>query len=287
MFPFSSRGILLRIIVLKGRVMNATTMKEFEQVISSGPFPIRFPRELDLDQDEEWCEVEWDDQWHRIRFHDYHEVYNVPGLYETIFYRTLRCNSPKRISDLLAETLAEHDVSPESLSVLDVGAGNGMSGEALQTIGVRKIVGIDIIPQARDGAERDRPWVYNDYLVGDLTAPTEAQLARLRAARFNALVTIAALGYGDIPVEAFATAFNLVDDGGWIAFNIKEDFLTDHDATGFAGLINRLTQDGVIQMECYKRYCHRLNIAGERLYYIAVVARKHRPIEQRHIEAVG
>lgn len=254
--------------------MTTKVPEVFEEVISTGPFPIRFPSKADLDQDEEWCEVEWDDEWHRIRFHNYNDVYSVPGLYETIFYRTLRCNSPKQVCELLYDTLLEHGVDPEDLSVFDVGAGNGMVGEALQTLGVRSIVGIDIIPEAQEATERDRPWVYNDYLVADLTNLSPQQLETLRDQRFDAMTTVAALGYGDIPAAAFAEAYNLVANGGWVAFNIKEDFLNGGDPSGFSGLVGRMTQSGIIQMECYKRYCHRLSIAGEPLYYIAVVARK-------------
>jgi SAM-dependent methyltransferase len=264
--------------------MNTRAVEAFEEVISTGPFPIRFPKFTDLDQDEEWCEVEWDGAWHRIRFHDYNDVYTIPNLYETIFYRTLRCNSPKRVTDLLAETLAEYGVAPEDLNVLDVGAGNGMVGEALQSLGIRRMVGVDIIPEAKEASERDRAWVYSDYLVADLTAPTPEQQRFLEEANFNALTTVAALGYGDMPVAAFANAYNVITDGGWLAFNIKEDFLMDRDLTGFAGLVNRMTNRGIIRMECYKRYCHRLSITADPLYYIAVVARKLRPIPQEFID---
>jgi SAM-dependent methyltransferase len=252
----------------------------FEDVIESGPFPIRFPHHSRLDQDEEWCDVEIEGESRRIRFHDYHEVYRIPGLYETIFYRTLRCNSPKTVIELLRGTLMEHSFTPEDLRVLDMGAGNGMVGEELQGLGTREIVGVDIIPEAKAAAERDRPWVYNDYLVADMTDPTQPQRQRLEQAHFNALTTVAALGFGDIPVDAFFNAYNLVADGGWLAFNIKEDFLKDDDAerSGFASLIRHITREGILQMELYKRYCHRLSIAGAPLYYIAVVAQKQRDI---------
>lgn len=256
----------------KGTSLSETSV--FEEVIEAGPFPIRFPGAMELDQDEEWCEVEWEGAWHRIRFHDYDQVYRIPGLYETIFYRTLRCNSPSVVCSLLRDALTEHGESAEELCVVDVGAGNGMVGEALQNLGSRDIVGIDIIPEAKAGAFRDRPWVYNDYHITDLTKLPEKLHESLAEHGFNGMTTVAALGYGDIPPEAFYTAYNLVAEEGWVAFNIKEDFLKDSDATGFSGLINRMSREGTIQMEMYKRYCHRLSISGEPLYYIAVVARK-------------
>ena len=256
----------------------------FEEVIQGGPFPIRFPAKRDLDQDEEWCQVKVDDQWQEVRFHDYSQVYTIPGLYETIFYRTLRCNSPNKVVGLLDETLNEHSASAEELCVLDVGAGNGMVGEALQTLGTRKIVGIDIIPEAKEAAERDRSWVYNDYYVADLTALPSNIESELQAWKFNTITVVAALGYGDIPPEAFFTAFNLIEDGGWVAINIKEDFLGEEEMSAFSGLMNRLTKKKIIKMEAYKRYCHRLNISGEPLYYIAAVAQKIQDIPKELIE---
>ncbi len=263
----------------------STELNNFEEIIEGGPFPIRFPKKRDLDQDEEWCQVKVDDEWNKVRFHDYDHVYRIPGLYETIFYRTLRCNSPRKVVGLLEETLQEHAEPAEELAVLDVGAGNGMVGEVLQTLGIRKIVGVDIIPEAKEAAERDRSWVYNDYFVADMTA-LEPEVERgLQSWEFTALTIVAALGFGDIPPEAFFTSFNLIQDGGWITFNIKEDFLKDQDQGGFSGLMNRLTRRNVIQMEAYKRYCHRLNIAGEPLYYIAAVAQKINDIPREMMDA--
>lgn len=249
---------------------------DLEEVIENGPFRIRFPAQSELDQDEEWCEVEVDAAWQRIRFHDYHEVYKIPGLYETIFYRTLRCNSPKTVVELLRGTLQEHNYLAEELRVLDVGAGNGMVGEELQALGTRNIVGVDIIPEAKEAAERDRPWVYNEYFVADMTDLDEDQHQWFENAKFNAMTTVAALGFGDIPVQAFYNAYNLVGAGGWVAFNIKEDFLkpATSEPSGFASLIQRMTQEECLQIDTYKRYCHRLNIAAEPLYYIAVIAQK-------------
>lgn len=258
--------------------MTTENSEPFEAVIESGPFPIRFPRRGALDQDEEWCEVEVEGAWRRIRFHDYDQVYVIPGLYETIFYRTLRCNSPTYVGELLRDTLLEQGLDPAHLRVLDLGAGNGMMGEVLQNLGSREVVGVDLIPQARDAAGRDRPWVYNDYVVGDMAALDAGQKGRLENADFNALTTVAALGFGDIPPQAFRTAFNLVADQGWVAFNIKENFLRHGDDSGFARMVQRMLREDVLMMWAYKRYCHRLSVRGEPLYYIAAVAQKLRDI---------
>jgi SAM-dependent methyltransferase len=264
--------------------MQTSQTEPFEAVIESGPFPIRFPRRGALDQDEEWCEVEVDGAWRRIRFHDYDQVYRIPGLYETIFYRTLRCNSPAYVAELLRDTLLEQGLDPAHLRVLDLGAGNGMMGEVLQTLGTREIVGVDLLEEAREATERDRPWVYNDYLAVDLAHLDDARRERLERVGFNALATVAALGFGDIPPQALRTAFNLVCDGGWVAFNIKDSFLRDDDASGFARLIQRMLRENVLQMWATKRYCHRLNVSGEPLYYVAAVAQKLRDIPASFVD---
>jgi hypothetical protein len=237
---------------------------------------LRFPDpHTTLDQDEEWCELlEPDGQWRRIRFHDYDEVYKVPGLYEALFYRTLRCNSPQVIANMLSEVLADHNEPMEKLRVFDVGAGNGMVGEQMFSGGVAESVGIDIIPEARDAALRDRPYVYSDYVVADLTDMDEADEKLVRNHRLNALTTVAALGFGDIPPAAFVKALDLVETPAWLAFNIKEDFLYDSGEGDFSALIEYLRAAKIIRIESFKRYQHRLSTSGEPLYYVAVVARK-------------
>lgn len=240
---------------------------------------VRFPDpDPALDQDQEWCEVLEDGQWRRIRFHDYHEVYNVPGLYEALFHRTLKCDSPARVIGLLTEVLAEYGQTPEHFRALDVGAGNGMVGEQLWNLRLEKVVGADIIPEAKAAAERDRPYVYTDYLVSDFTSLPETDEEHLRGFKFNLMTTVAALGYGDIPAKAFTTAIDLTETPAWLAFNIKEDFLYDTERSGFADLIEQLRKDRVIRIESYKRYQHRVSVAGEPLYYVAVVARKLRDL---------
>src|SRR5919206_4582863 len=85
-------------------------------------FEIVLPEvDLKLDQDEEWCEILVGGERRRIRFHDYHEIYNIPGLYERLFYDTLKCASPRVIRNQLARVLAKRGTEPSQLRVLDVG----------------------------------------------------------------------------------------------------------------------------------------------------------------------
>lgn len=259
---------------------------------SSGPdrhrFKISFPRpDSDLDQNEEWFVVEDGGRTRRLRIHDYAELYKEPGLYEALVYDALKCTSPERVTDLLEAVLPDWPRDVEELRVFDLGAGNGCVGNVLRGAGVRHIVGLDLLPEAMDAAKRDRPEVYDDYLVADLCQLTDEQADRLRGHRLNCLVTVAALGYGDIPPLAFGTAFNLIESPGWLAMTIKEDFLDERDQSGFARLMRRMIDEGVIEVQAHHRYCHRVSIAGEQLFYCAVIARKTRDIPASYLESAN
>ena len=237
-------------------------------------YDIEFPEVGALGQDEEWCLLREDGGERKMRFHDYGEIYELPGLYEQLFYEHLECSSPETVARLLGRELKRAGVSPESLNVFDVGAGNGMVGAELAEIGVETIVGVDIIPQAASAAERDRPGIYQDYLVADLTALSEQTLSGLESRELNALTCVAALGFGDIPPQAFAAAYDVLVPGAWLAFSIKEDFLEERGGSGFARLIRELVERGMLEVRAQRRYRHRLSASGEPVHYIALVAAK-------------
>ena len=247
---------------------------------------VEFPDDLALDQDHEWCRVTVDGTTRKIRFHDYDEIYSIPGLYEFLFYEHLECCSPQVVRGLLEDVLTAAGVPADTLRVLDLGAGNGMVGEELAELGADMITGIDLLPEAAAAADRDRPGVYDDYLVLDLTELSGARRRELRQRRFNALVSVAALGFGDIPPRAFAEAFNLVADGGWIAFNIKEHFLDDGEPTGFSRLIGRLLDSGMLEQRAEKVYRHRLSANGEPLNYVGLVGEKRSSIPDELVRDV-
>ncbi|EHR61783.1 class I SAM-dependent DNA methyltransferase [Saccharomonospora cyanea] len=244
-----------------------------------GQLEVRLPDHVErIDQDMEYCSVLVDGSWQKIRFHDYDRIFAIPGLYEQLFHDILDCRSPDVVGKLLKEQLQRENVSASSLRALDLGAGNGLVGAQLRTVGLGHLVGVDIIPEAREAALRDRPEVYDDYLVVDMTRLSEPDRSRLAGQKFNALSCVAALGYGDIPPEAFRTAFNFVADGGWIAFTIKDRFLSDEDTSGFARLIERATESGLLDVRMSERYRHRLNVRGEPLHYVALVGTKQADI---------
>jgi predicted TPR repeat methyltransferase len=238
-------------------------------------FDLTFPKDnTDADQDAELCEVVLDGTRRRIRFHDYDEIYRVPGLYEHLFYDVLDCKSPDTVCALLNEQLQAGGFDPKDLTVLDLGAGNGMVGECLTAMGCGTVVGVDILQEAADAAERDRPGAYAEYVVGDLTDPSPDVREAFGRYRFGVMTTVAALGFGDVPPDAFAYAFDHLVPGGWLAFCIKEDFLADEEPSGFSQLIQQLIADGTLEVFAERRYRHRLSAQGEPLHYVAMIARK-------------
>ncbi|HEX6267424.1 MAG TPA: methyltransferase domain-containing protein [Burkholderiales bacterium] len=255
-------------------MMNDTSALASRFLVDGWEDRLRFPRHAGgVPQDAECCEIREDGQWRRLRFHDYAALYERPGLYEYLFYDVLRCDSPRRVVNLLGEVRAE--LAPaERLRVVDFGAGNGMVGRELRRIGARRVVGVDILEEARAAAQRDVPGVYDAYLVDDMNAPSAATDERMRALQPNALVCVAALGFGDVPPGAWHRAAGYVAQGGLLAFNIKEDFLDGRYTHGFSELMRRMVSGKVARVEAMRRYRHRLSAAGEPIYYTAMVVTK-------------
>lgn len=234
-----------------------------------------------LSQDAEWCVVRVEDEWRRIRFHEYGRLFEIPGLYEKVIYEVLECSSPATVCGLLVTAVMAAGESAQALRTLDLGAGNGIAGQELVQRGARLIVGVDIIEEAAQAAERDRPGIYDDYLVADFTCLNSAERRRLSAYDFNCLVCVAALGFGDIPPEAFTTAYNFIRPNGWIALNIKENFLEQGDQTGFAALLRSMVRSGALDVRKKTRYRHRLGTDTKPIHYLAIVGRKRSDIRPR------
>jgi len=239
-----------------------------------------------LEQDEEWVVVRSGREWKKIRLHDYADVYSVQGLYERWVYDLFQCRSPAKIRELLTRALRRAAVSASSLTVLDLGAGNGCVAEELALMGAERFVGVDIYQEAADAAERDRPGLYDDYFVGDLTKPEPEAESKLAQRDFNAMTCVAALGFGDIPPEVFAAAYNRVVDGGWIAFTIKSDFMDSGDKSGFSRLIRRMIGEKTMEVMEREEYDHRVSTDGEALRYIAFIGRKRSDIPDAWLEGL-
>jgi SAM-dependent methyltransferase len=239
-------------------------------------FSLRFPgSEAGIKtQAEEYCIIEQHGHERRIRLHDYRKIYAIPGLYEELFCKRLNYRSPDVVTRLLIEQLRQALIPVSELAVFDMGAGNGIVAEILRQRGAPLIVGIDIFPEAAEAAQRDRPGVYDHYYIEDLQNLSSGTRKKLEASGFNCLITVGALGFGDIPSPAFAEGYNFIVDGGWIAFNIKEDFLDQGDPTGFSRIVRSMVDRDILDIRVKHRYCHRITVDGRPLYYVAVIGRK-------------
>ncbi|MEY2976216.1 MAG: class I SAM-dependent DNA methyltransferase [Prochlorotrichaceae cyanobacterium] len=249
---------------------------------------LKFPASdtLSLEQDQAYFLLLENEEERKIRFHDYDEIYRRPGLYEQLFYDRLKCSSPKKVAEILSVTLQQSDSNLTELRVLDVGAGNGMMGEALKSHGISRLVGVDIIPEAYDSLERDRPGLYDDYFVMDLCNLSESDREAIQSWNLDCLTTVAALGFGDIPVQAFVEALRLVTPNSWVAFNVKETFLEHRETTGFSKLMRELIFSEYLNLYHLERYRHRLSIEGKPLYYFAIVGRKNGDIPEEFIDSL-
>jgi hypothetical protein len=227
-----------------------------------------------LEQDEEWFLYHDGSAWRELRLHDYAEIFAVPGLYEHVVTDILGCSSPEVVADLLVRAVVEAGEDPGEMTVLDLGAGNGCVAEQLAMRRFSTLVGVDLTPAAAEAAERDRPGLYADYAVGDLTDLPARERARLDARTFDAMVCVAALGFGDIPTEAFLAAFERVRPGGWVAFNIKESFLDPADESGFGSALRGMIGERSLEVIGQKQYRHRLSSSGLPLRYVAFIGRK-------------
>ena len=236
---------------------------------------VAFPPANDsLDQDEEWVVTNSAGRWRKVRLHDYHEVFAVPGLYEKWVYDVLGCHSPQVVCRLLREAVAEAGQEMADLRVLDFGAGNGYVAGLLRGMGAEAFLGADLHREAADAAERDRPGLYDDYVVGDITDLDPERAGAIESFGPNCLTCVAALGFGDVPPKAFAAAVERVEQGGWLAFTIRDRFLEARDKSGFAGLIGRMLDSGRLELARRERFVHRVASDGEELVYEALVGRK-------------
>jgi SAM-dependent methyltransferase len=227
-------------------------------------------------QSEEVLTVTYDDgRTDRMRLHEYDRVYAIPGLYEEVVQNQLACESPVRIASAVLAAAAEEGSHAADLRVFDLGAGNGVVAEELARHGVRTLVGLDNAPTARDAAERDRPGVYAEYLVGDLSDHPRVP-AVIGDHALNCLVAVGALGMGHITAESFDGAWGHFPDGSWLGVTIPEQ-LVDPGTSDFGDYLEAETTSGRLTVRSRERYRHRLLMDGSEVFYVAIVGRKASP----------
>ena len=207
-----------------------------------------------------------------MRLHEYDRVYAIPGLYEEVVQRRLECASPQRISEGVVARATEAGEDPSTLRVFDLGAGNGIVAEELHDRGVQTIVGLDNAEEARTAAERDRPGLYAEYLVGDLADHPRVP-AVVDDHDLNCLVAVGALGMGHITAASFDAAWRRFPTGAWLGVTVPEQ-LVDPGASDFGDYLEAETTAGRLEVLERERYRHRLLMDGSEVVYVAIVGRK-------------
>ncbi len=240
------------------------------------PFTICLGAEQDLAPNQEAVTVRFaDGHTELVRVQDYERVYAVPGLYEALVGDRLRCRSPDRVASMLARAARGLGRAPHSVRVLDLGAGNGVSGEALATRGLSAVGAIDIEPAARAAALRDRRDTYCEYLTADVLALTLAQAEVIRALGANALACVGAIGLDHVPPAALAAALELLADDSLLAYTLAAANAATDGAEISAGF-RAIRDEWLIEELARERYRHRLTVAGRPIWWEAVVVRARR-----------
>jgi SAM-dependent methyltransferase len=229
-------------------------------------FSVRFPPQHTAGPDEEAFDVTFDDgRAERLTMHDYARVYAVPGLYEEVVQRQLQCATPARVAALMAGAARRLGWALPSVRVLDLGAGNGVSGSELAAAGVTPVVAIDVEPAARAATLRDRPGLYELVLTGDVTGLPAADMQAIRALRPNGLTLVGALGNDHVSAAGVAAAARLLEPDALVAYAYP-DYEDDEGLRAALAAVGGVTELG------RERYRHRRTAAGgERVWQAAVV----------------
>jgi hypothetical protein len=242
-------------------------MKDFD-------FEIRIPQEINnLVIQEEFFWLIENGKERKVKLHDYSQMYSVPYLYEHLMGK-LEAKSHTVLSSLLIDKVTQSGIAIEDLVILEVGAGSGMVGKALADLGVKSIVGLDILPEAAEAAQREVPGVYENYYVEDLTQSSKKTLDTLNSRGFNCILCGSALGFNHIPAIAWSRAFNMIAPNSFIAFNVQTERWEDKGENSFSAWHPWVTKTDIFEITQTHNYQHRFYMDGRSLDYVAIIGRK-------------
>ncbi len=162
--------------------------------------------------------------------------------------------------------------------MLDLAAGNGVSGDALRAHGLTPVLGTDIDPEARAAALRDRPAVYHRYMTLDLLALTPGDQRAISGLRANAASSVAPVGTASqqLPPQALIAAARLLTDDALVVYMHDPRFGDEDEVT--AQLWGDHTHAELLSRT---RYLHRHTVTGRRYEMDGVVWRLRRPPKER------
>ncbi len=120
------------------------------------------------------------------------------------------------ITPAVASGLFGRYVKPEVGTVLDAGAGTGITGEILALLGYRDIVGIDVSPKMLELARRKGAYreLRQMELGGRLDFSDDA---------FGAVVSTGVFAAGHAPPESFDDLIRVTKPGGYMILSVRTD----------------------------------------------------------------
>jgi len=204
----------------------------------------------------------------KIKLQDYQKIYQITGLYDQVV-SLLKYKTPEVLSNLLTKELKKAAFTISQLTILELGAGNGIAGELLKHSGVENIYGVDIIKEAYEAMRRERPNVYKQYFVEDFSMISSETSKALNKINFNCLFCSSALSH--ISPPAFSYAFDLMNSHAWIVVNL---WTTSGFEKGTGALIKQMQAEKTLKIIKQHNYQHRLTVGGEPIMCTGIVAQK-------------
>jgi len=178
---------------------------------------------------------------------------------------------------MLAEAADALGWNRGAIRVLDIAAGNGVSGEALAAAGLHPVLGTDIVPSAREAALRDRPGLYDQYLTLDLLALTGEQRTAIAALSANALSCVAPVGShgSELPPDVLVAAAGLLAPDALVVYmhDPQRDLPDAMTAETWTAGLGAGTEAEELKR---RRYVHRYTVNGEPFEMVGVVWRVRR-----------
>jgi len=144
---------------------------------------------------------------------------------------------------------------PTFSSVIDAGCGTGLVGEQFRNISSH-LIGVDLSEAILDEAERLRPNLYNERIVGDVT-----QIIREKWPVSLIVAADSFIYFGDLD-PLFDSIHEGLDDDGYVAFTL-ENVSTEDEST-----LSEITPDWRWKLTASGRFAHRKE-------YIATVGHTH------------
>ena len=160
-----------------------------------------------------------------------------------------------------------------------------MVGVELQKFGVARLVGVDISAEAAMAVERDRPGVYDDYHADGHVAHDPRSARPPDDWRFNCMLSVAALGFGDIPRARFRRGVQLGRERRLDRLQHQGDLPSTTATRAASRCLKNLILSEYLDIYHVERYRHRLSINGRPLYYFGVACRKAGAIPESMLEA--